>query len=293
MSELEQAHEILSTALDQHKPSLVVCCFSGGYDSMVTTHLVTRWQRSHAQSTNVLTVAVDTLISADGWREFVTSSSKQIGVRRFEIWANPTLTEWKKDVTERGFVYRKTQHKIYFYYLKQRVFRAVQANYKKHKHDRIMFVTGVRRAESSDRANAPLVEVKGAGVYVNPLVYWSDEQLHQYRIDNELPDNPFYDTFGNSGDCLCNWHSRISREAVRQHAPAVYKIVAPLDTACRERFGYGYDDEPQAWRIAEINGQMRLFEWDTDDTPNLCAGCRKLDPKNDALADVMLQRMEW
>ena len=57
---------ILNRALQTYKPSLIICSYSGGYDSMSAAHLVGRWYKRHAHSTNVITASVDTLISADG-----------------------------------------------------------------------------------------------------------------------------------------------------------------------------------------------------------------------------------
>lgn len=283
---------ILDRAIQTYKPSLIVCSYSGGYDSMIATHIVSRWRKTSAHSTNVITASVDTLISADGWRAFVTDSARAIGAPRFEIANNPELDSWINDVTERGFVYRRHQHKIYFYYLKQRVFRELLQRYKKYHTDRVMFITGVRRAESKARALTPEVERAGSAVYVNPLVYWSDEECYRYRMTHELPINPFYDTFHNSGDCLCNWHNQISLTSLQTHAPHVYQTIRPLHDQCQQQRGYGYDSEPSRGAKRELAGQLRLIP-DIDDVPNLCAGCSRETPTNAAMDELMLQRMEW
>lgn len=286
----QTAEAILNRALQQYKPSLVVLCYSGGYDSMAATHLVSLWRKTQAHSTNVITASVDTGISADGWRDFVTASAHAIGAPRFEIADNPELDSWQNDVRERGFVYRRHQHKLYFYWLKQRVFRALLANYKKHRFDRIMFITGVRRAESRERADTSEVERKGSGVYVNPLVYWTDEEVAAYRFAHSLPINPFYDVFHNSGDCLCNWHNQISLQSVQQHAPDVYRIIQPLHEHCQQNHGYGYDSEPSIYAKQEAAGQLPLFP---EDVPNLCAGCSRRTPTNAETDEVFLQRLKW
>lgn len=291
-SKLKESLSILDRAIQAYKPSLIVCSYSGGYDSMIATHIVSRWAKTSAHSTNVITASVDTLISADGWREFVTASARAIGAPRFEIANNPELDSWIQDVQSRGFAYRPHQHKIYFYYLKQRAFRELVARYKKHRTDRIMFITGVRRAESTARATTPEVERAGSGVYVAPLVYWSDEDCYRYRMDHELPINPFYDTFHNSGDCLCNWHNSISVTSLQTHAPKVYQTIQPLHEACQQQRGYGYDSEPSRGAKQELAGQRLLFP-DMDETPNLCAGCSRETPSNAAMDDLMLQRMQW
>lgn len=284
---MKTAEIILSETLARYKPSLIVCSYSGGYDSMIATHKALRWAKQNAHSTNVLTVAVDTLIHADGWLEYVKQSAKTIGARRFEICETTMLNKWIADVGAHGFAYSRAQHKIYFYYLKQNAFRAVVAHYKKHKSDRIMFITGVRRAESKERADTPESERIGSNVWCNPLVNWSEQDVHEYRIEHDLPENPFYNLTNNSGDCLCNWHREIPLKAVTGKA---FVVISALDSVSRERFGYGYGEKPSKAMKQEIAGQLPL---DFSETPYLCAGCEREKPSQDQLESVLLQRMKW
>ena len=57
---------------------------------------------------------------------------------------------------------------------------------------RAVWVTGVRRAESPTRADAPIVSWDDAHdlVKINPLVSWSDEDVEAYQIEHDLPRNP-------------------------------------------------------------------------------------------------------
>lgn len=287
---MKTAEQILTEALRTYKPSLIVCSYSGGYDSMVATHKTLQWAKRNAHSTNVLTIAVDTRLHADGWPEFVRTSAKQLGARRFEIWQTTMLEKWIEDVKARGFAYRKAQHKIYFYYLKQNAFRAVVAHYKKHTHDRIMFVTGVRRSESKERAFTPEHERNGSSLWVNPLVYWSEQEIHQYRFEHELPENPFYPITNNSGDCMCNWHTNIPLHKVRGTAR---EIIEPLDRHCRDTFGYGYGEEPSLLKSQEAAGQLPFIGNDGEVIPNLCAGCERPRASHEQVEALLMQRMEW
>ncbi len=284
---MKSAETILSETLQRHKPSLIVCSYSGGHDSIVATHKTLRWAKQYAHSANILTVAVDTQIHAEGWLDFVRFSAKTIDARRFEIWQTAMLDKWIEDVKTRGFAYQKAQHKIYFYYLKQNAFRAVVAHYKKHRHDRIMFVTGVRRAESKERATTPESEQYGSNVWCNPLVNWSEQETQLYRLEHNLPENPFYHLTNNSGDCLCNWHREIKLEKVQG---AALDIIQPLDIICREAFGYGYGEKPSKLLKQAAAGQMSLF---TDDTPYLCAGCERKQATHEQLENVLMNRLEW
>lgn len=58
------------------------------------------------------------------------------------------------------------------------------------------WVTGLRRAQSQDRADTPLFELDAAhgGILkLNPLVQWSESQVRQYIKDNRVPYNVLHD----------------------------------------------------------------------------------------------------
>ena len=53
------------------------------------------------------------------------------------------------------------------------------------------WMSGVRRADSPDRARAPVIELDRRGLAkVNPLVRWSDDNVNRYIRDNDVPVNP-------------------------------------------------------------------------------------------------------
>ena len=57
---------------------------------------------------------------------------------------------------------------------------------------RAAWVTGVRRAESPARADAPIISWDDAHdlVKINPLVAWFDEDVEAYQVEHDLPRNP-------------------------------------------------------------------------------------------------------
>jgi phosphoadenosine phosphosulfate reductase len=54
------------------------------------------------------------------------------------------------------------------------------------------WMTGLRRTEAATRASAPIVGLDaGRGVVkVNPLALWTDDDVHAYVRDHELPEHP-------------------------------------------------------------------------------------------------------
>jgi 3'-phosphoadenosine 5'-phosphosulfate sulfotransferase (PAPS reductase)/FAD synthetase len=290
---MKPTEQILSETLQRYKPSLIVCSYSGGYDSMVATHKALQWAKQHAHSTNILTIAVNTKLHADGWPEFVTTSAKTIGSRRFEIWQSRRFDEWVQFVKDGGFGHTKIFHTHYFRMLKEAAFRDIVKRYKKYRNDRIMFVTGMRRSESRERVNTPEHSRVGSYVWCNPLVHWNEEETQTYRIEHDLPENPFYHHGLGSGDCQCNWHRGISLTELNIYCKGAAEIINPLDKQCREQFGYGYGEEPSKGAKQEAAGQLRMFDFDDNGVPNLCASCERPKATQDQVDSVLLQRMEW
>lgn len=285
---IEETYAIMDRAVEKHKPSTIIASYSGGYDSMVMVYIANKWAQE--RGVKYVAHAVDTRISANGWRDYVTESAKQIGTPAFSIWDNPDLDLWIEDVKKHGFAYNEAQHPFYFFYLKQRAFREMVAHYKLHYHDRVMFLNGIRRDESRKRRNAPEVARYGSGVHVNPVLYWTGDNILDFRTKYNLPVNPYYDTIGNSGDCTCNWHTRFKLSTIKKYATKAAEVIVPLDAYSRDHFGYGYGENP---KTVVSKDQLRLFDWDTTCTPNLCDGCNKPDASNDAADFLTFQRMEW
>jgi 3'-phosphoadenosine 5'-phosphosulfate sulfotransferase (PAPS reductase)/FAD synthetase len=73
---LKEPQRILSTAIERWEPVALVSLFSGGYDSMVTTHLL---HRLDTHSLPIQVWSIDTQLAADGWREYVTEVADRFG----------------------------------------------------------------------------------------------------------------------------------------------------------------------------------------------------------------------
>ena len=124
---MKTTEQILEEARLEYKPSLIVCCYSGGYDSMVATHRTLAWARQYQIAQEIVVASVDTQIHADGWLEFVRSSAAKIGAGRFEIWQSKRFGEWKTNINKFGFGYTKYIHTIFFRQLKEAAFQAMLA----------------------------------------------------------------------------------------------------------------------------------------------------------------------
>ncbi|WP_454829170.1 phosphoadenylyl-sulfate reductase [Pseudoxanthomonas wuyuanensis] len=53
--------------------------------------------------------------------------------------------------------------------------------------------TGLRRSQSSTRANAPVLQQREGRLKVNPIVDWSDRDIWQYMKQHDLPYHPLWE----------------------------------------------------------------------------------------------------
>jgi 3'-phosphoadenosine 5'-phosphosulfate sulfotransferase (PAPS reductase)/FAD synthetase len=271
INELIDPQRILSAAIEAYQPRALVCLYSGGYDSAITTHIVRRLD-THGLPLDVW--SIDTKLAADGWHDYVCQVARGQGWRH-RIYDNEKgFRQFVKFVTDSGCPRTKAIHSNVYQKLKERGIDAIHMLNKTDRHDRTLFVTGRRRAESPERADVPEIESfpKNNKRFASPIVHWSNEQCDFYRIDHGLPDNPFYNTVKGSGDCQCNWGTFITLRTLQKYSPKLAAgNVALIDKISRENHGYGWD--------GAIEGQTEMFEdFDGDaelTTPFLCAGCSR------------------
>lgn len=290
--------EIINKALADWKPSHIVILCSFGDDSMTLSHYV------HTKMTfdvPLLTYAIDTKLSADGYLDWIKSVDAHYGWG-LQIYDNQSgFEEYVDWVRRNGQPYSRKGHTYAYARLKDRAIEAMLRNLKQNYYDKILFLSGVRKYESAEREKLEdPIQRKGSkekpmnAIFANPLFYWRDEDVVRYRIEHELPANPFYETVGGSGDCQCNWGYFITLRKLQKESPELAAgNVAIVDEASMEHHGYGWDGRRR--------GQTELFEDYEDDgemtSPFLCAGCSRAKsprPGKEAAEDATyLQSSLW
>ena len=288
---MKTPQEIISQAISEWKPVQIVCLFSGGYDSMVMTHLV---HTLDLHGVPTATWAVDTKLSADGWIKYINQVAAELQFENLNIYDNGAgFEEYKRWVAEYGNPRTRTGHTRAYRRLKETAFNAIHMLYKQGKHDKTLFLSGMRKFESSDREKSMHFEVQRAGssnkIFANPLFWWTDLDIARYRVQHDLPDNPFYDTVKGSGDCQCNWGNFITLGTLRIHSPILAGGNVALLDDIGQRHGYGWDGEPvniePFFDTEEYWGECNLT------TPFLCSNCsRQGRHRHNAAEEIMLQR---
>jgi 3'-phosphoadenosine 5'-phosphosulfate sulfotransferase (PAPS reductase)/FAD synthetase len=96
-------------------------------------------------------------------------------------------------------------HSIMYRALKENAMMRVRADLLKgKKKSRVIFIAGIRQAESTRRAKRPAVSRDGNTVWASPLLDWKKTDLNTYRrLHKDMPHNEITDLIHMSGECLC------------------------------------------------------------------------------------------
>lgn len=248
-----------------------VVLFSGGNDSTILAHLM-RERATHFAHCN-------TGIGIEQTRQFVRDVSAHWGIPLIE--KHPGAGNTFRDlVLDQGFPGPAHHWKMY-QRLKERGLRQVRGELvKRGRSERVLFLAGRRRAESSRRTSRqiPEMEQQGSVVWVSPLVHWTTADMKAYRERFDVPRNEVSDMIHMSGECLCGAFAGKGEldeigfffPEVRDEIQALEAEVAAtgLHPPQRCRWGWGADPVARAEAIAKAAGQGQL-----DLSGPLCSSC--------------------
>jgi len=233
------AERVLIDAIVEHEPSHVFALFSGGNDSTV----LVSWAKRTIGHKLDAAVFVDTGTALPGVREFVEAFCDNRGVPLLVYEAGD---EYDRMVLEHGFP-GPASHRFAYVRLKERQIDALVRDHKTHPRDRIMLLTGVRRAESTRRmgTTAP-VKRDGSQVWVAPLIDWTNDDMRSYRERHDLEQSDVAALIHMSGECNCGaFAAPGEREEKRSIWPVWWaERIAPLEEATGTKWGERRDEVP-------------------------------------------------
>jgi 3'-phosphoadenosine 5'-phosphosulfate sulfotransferase (PAPS reductase)/FAD synthetase len=188
---------VISTAVAEHNPGSVFALFSGGHDSVTSTHIAAQ----HPAFTAV--AHVNTGIGIEETREYVRQVCRDQGWPLFELKAPEGLYEER--CREYGMPGGPQQHGIMYQLLKDDQIRTLVRTYSRFRGDRVGLVTGARQAESDRRMRVHPEHVRRerAQLWINPILDWTKADVDNYMTEVGLPRNPVVDKLHRSGECLC------------------------------------------------------------------------------------------
>lgn len=196
-----ESHALVDQAIEEHitasghKVAGVCVLFSGGNDSTVLAHLMRGWA-THA-------VHANTSIGIEQTRQFVRDTCKAWDLPLLEYSPGPGNT-YRELVLDQAFPGPAHHFKMYQRLKERQLRKARKELVKNPRRERVLFIAGRRREESSRRMNIADMERNGSTVWVSPLVNWTKFDMNTYRLANPgMPHNEVTDMLHMSGECLC------------------------------------------------------------------------------------------
>lgn len=282
-----EGRKIVADAIAEHRPVAIIAAFSGGDDSIVSTHF------AMANVPGCVVFNAHTLVGLTPTRAHIAAVCERFGwpieIYRAEREGKPKpfpASEWvdgetayEECVLNFGFA-GPAMHARMYQRLKERPLARLMRDLKGGKRrGRILIVSGIRHDESARRAgyNRATMKVPGKGqVWVNPFYFRSAVDFEVYRQEFGLPRNPVKRLCGISGECCCGAFGKpaVERPAYRQVDPMFADYLDALEARVRERFPWGWGERPPKWWADRQQGQRFLLDMaDGPEFQPMCVGC--------------------
>lgn len=308
-----EPEDVMAQAYEEHGPFVArVCLFSGGNDSAVTAHVAREhydelaWLDTTTAVPGVREFVVEFAEwlgkplrilehGGDAYRSMVLGVGEDprtlcprcdgTGSTRLLDTDDPVAGEGPKRPCPRcagvgkillplGFP-GPAQHGRAYNRLKERLTEELHRELKGDapRMARVLYVTGVRRAESARRATRQPVNRKGGRVYANPLIDWTTSRLHAYRREHGIPQSDVAALLHRSGECNCGAFAQPGeREMLQSLFPKWWnERIAPLEAEA-EALGLPFckwGNRPEPARAGATQEGPSLF----DDAGELCSTC--------------------
>ena len=279
---VRSAPAVIDSALSQY-PQLagIWSLFSGGHDSLVTTHVISQ----HPAFLGV--IHIDTGTGVPETEQFVRATCERFGWR---LIVKQPVTSYEQLIVRYGFP-GPAQHNMMYRYLKERPLRQAKLEAQAICGGKIAYGTGVRSQESERRmGHVEPIRHDKMGYWIAPLHDWTAHDLGVYMRLHALPANRVKRDTHMSGECLCSAFSkRGEKQMFRLFYPRVAERIERWEALVRaardvqvweaengfrswdtvipeERTKWG-------WSTAVHPDQMEMFGWDLSPGP-LCWACQ-------------------
>lgn len=248
---LQQAKDILDEAIRLHSPRAIFCLFSGGHDSLTSTH----FSLSYLDKACNGVVHINTGIGIPDTRDFVSEVCKAYSWNLLEYKAEEHV---KADGTPDPQIYEElvlkfgfpgpAGHRLMYTRLKERQLERLLRDYKQKYRDKIMLITGCRKAESSRRmGNVAPIKKQAGKLWVAPLAEFTTEDQVEYMEIHNLPKNPVKQLLCMSGECLCGAFAKPGElEEIRLWYPEVADRIDKIQEKVMDKgtHPWGWNDRP-------------------------------------------------
>lgn len=271
---MKHADTIIQEAIDQYQPIHVLLLFSGGDDSLVSTHFAASYLRIKDIPFSVY--HGDTTIGIKQTQQFVIETCSAYGWS-LAIRRPPEGHTYEDIVKENGFP-GPSAHPYMYSRLKERALRAYVTHEVKtspKKRENVLLVTGARKQESRIRMGySEPVTKDGSRIWCAPIFYWSKQTCMSYISGNRLKRNPVKKRLCISGECLCGaFASKEERAEIRAAYPETEKELLRLEQIARDNgHPWPWGQGPNEWAKNHPPGVIDMFTGKANPM-FMCVGC--------------------
>ena len=190
----DDAKRILQQAIAEYSPRKIILGFSGGNDSLAVGRML------EELDVPFIAMHIDTTIGIPAARDHVEDTVRQRGWK-LKVYKPPV--SYDEIVLEHGFP-GPGQHNTTYARLKERCIRQMRREHQEYRGERVMLVTGVRKAESKRRmGTVQEIQREGSLVWVAPATNWTTEQRDDYLTTRQCRRSPVSAAICMSGECVC------------------------------------------------------------------------------------------
>lgn len=296
-----EPYEILDRIIKVYNPKYVVALFSGGHDSLVSTHIASQHPRFS------FACHLNTGIGIKDTRTFVRETCKEWSISLKEYAASDYIGKDGKPAPqiydalvldpENGGFPGPPMHTKMFNRLKERPLRHMIRELDRTSKDKTLLVTGARSQESHRRntnfrrkpAHSKIVrdprnyaEIwEGTKIFGFPILNLSKTDTTRYIKSNGIRRNPVVDKIHMSGECLCGAYAHKGElDEIGLWFPEVKKRIQELETQVNQAgYPWKWEQSPPKWYMKVKKGHQFLPGLEPVIENILCASC-KLNPGN-------------
>ena len=287
---------ILDKTIRKYNPKYVIALFSGGHDSLVSTHIASQHTRFS------FACHLNTGIGIEQTRHFVRDTCAEWGIKLKTYAASDYIgkdgqpapqvyDDFVLDAENGGFP-GPPMHTKMFNRLKERPLRHMLRDLDRNRRDKTLLVTGAR-AQESHRRNANFrrkpahskierdlenyAEVwEGTKIFGFPILNFSKTDVTNYIRKHDIGRNPVVDLIHMSGECLCGAYAHSGElDEIGEWFPEVKERIQELEKQVIEMgYPWRWEESPPTWYTKSKKGQQFLPGLEPVIEGILCASCK-------------------
>lgn len=172
--------EIIKEAVERYKPVKVLLLFSGGDDSLCSTHYSIKYLRSIGE--DFIVYHGNTGIGIKETRSFVYETCERFDWKLYE--GHPAKDETYEEMVKKYGFPGPFAHKYMYRNLKEKPLRrfiSEKCKSSRRARENVLLVTGIRKSESRIRmCYTEYIKKVGSWIWCSPLFFWSKSNCDEY-----------------------------------------------------------------------------------------------------------------